>query len=90
MGSGIRSATRRPDADEEGQGEAVGCVYRRRVGLGMLIGGVATGGTGLLIGGLAGAGAGTAVGGLTGNRDIEIPSESIVRFRLANDLVLQQ
>ncbi|HEV2711240.1 MAG TPA: hypothetical protein VGU67_13580 [Edaphobacter sp.] len=58
-------------------------------GLGMLIGGVATGGTGLLIGGLAGAGAGTAVAGLTGNRDIEIPAESIVRFKLANDLVVQ-
>lgn len=58
-------------------------------GLGMLIGGVATGGTGLLIGGLAGAGAGTAVAGLTGNRDIEIPAESIVRFKLANNLVVR-
>ena len=58
-------------------------------GLGMLIGGVASGGTGLLIGGLAGGGAGTAVGGLTGNRDIDIPAESIVRFKLADDLTLQ-
>jgi hypothetical protein len=58
-------------------------------GLGMLIGGVASGGTGLLIGGLAGAGAGTAVGGLTGNGDIDIPSESIVRFKLADNLVVQ-
>jgi aconitase B len=55
----------------------------------MLIGGVATGGTGLLIGGLAGAGAGTAVAGLTGNADIDIPSESIVRFKLADDLSIQ-
>jgi hypothetical protein len=55
----------------------------------MLVGGVATGGVGLLVGGLAGAGAGTAVAGMTGNRDIEIPSESIVHFRLANDLVVQ-
>lgn len=59
-------------------------------GLGMLIGGIASGGTGLLIGGLAGGGAGTAVAGLTGNRDIDIPAESIVRFRLADDLTLQQ
>jgi hypothetical protein len=58
-------------------------------GLGMLVGGVASGGVGLLVGGLAGAGAGTAVGGLTGNRDIEIPSESLVRFRLADDLVVR-
>jgi hypothetical protein len=58
-------------------------------GLGMLIGGVASGGTGLLIGGLAGGGAGTAVAGLTGNRDLDIPAESIVRFKLADDLTLQ-
>lgn len=58
-------------------------------GLGMLIGGLATGGTGLLIGGLAGAGAGTAAAGLTGNRDIDIPSESVVRFRLAETLQVQ-
>jgi len=51
---------------------------------------VATGGVGLVVGGLVGAGAGTAVGGLTGNRDLDIPSESIVRFRLADDLTLQQ
>jgi hypothetical protein len=58
-------------------------------GLGMLIGGIASGGTGLLIGGLAGGGAGTAAAGLTGNRDLDIPAESIVRFRLADDLTLQ-
>jgi hypothetical protein len=43
----------------------------------------------LLIGWLAGAGAGTALGGLSGNGDIEIPAESIVRFKLADNLVLQ-
>lgn len=58
-------------------------------GLGMLVGGVATGGVGLLVGGLVGGGAGTAAAGLTGNRDIEIPAESIVSFRLADDLVVQ-
>jgi len=53
------------------------------------IGGIASGGTGLLIGGLAGGGAGTAAAGLTGNRDLDIPAESIVHFRLADDLTLQ-
>ena len=52
-------------------------------------GGLATGGVGLVVGGLVGGGAGTAVAGLTGNRDIEIPAESIVRFNLADDLVVQ-
>jgi len=75
---------------KKGKGKRSAAFIGGGTGLGMLIGGVATGGTGLLIGGLAGAGAGTAVGGLTGNRDIDIPSESIVRFKLADDLVLQQ
>src|SRR6185312_3275588 len=58
-------------------------------GLGMLIGGIASGGTGLLIGGLAGGGAGTAAAGLTGNKDLDIPAESIVHFKLSEDLIVQ-
>lgn len=75
---------------KKGKGKRSAAFIGGGTGLGMLIGGLATGGTGLLIGGLAGAGAGTAVGGLTGNRDLEIPSESIVRFKLANNLTLRQ
>ncbi len=75
---------------KKGKGKRSAAFIGGGTGLGMLIGGVATGGTGLLIGGLAGAGAGTALGGLTGNRDIEIPAESIVKFKLANTLTLQQ
>jgi hypothetical protein len=74
---------------KKGKGKRSAAFIGGGSGLGMLIGGVASGGTGLLIGGLAGGGAGTAVGGLTGNRDIDIPAESIVRFKLADDLVLQ-
>ena len=75
---------------KKGKGKRSAAFIGGGTGLGMLIGGLAGGGTGLLIGGLAGAGAGTAVGGLTGNRDLDIPSESIVRFRLANNLTLRQ
>ncbi len=75
---------------KKGKGKRSAALIGGGTGLGMLIGGVATGGAGLLIGGLAGAGAGTAVGGLTGNGDIDIPSESIVRFKLSNSLTLQQ
>lgn len=74
---------------KKGKGKRSAAFIGGGSGLGMLIGGVASGGTGLLIGGLAGAGAGTAAAGLTGNGDIDIPSESIVRFRLADDLVVQ-
>lgn len=74
---------------KKGKGKRSAAMIGGGTGLGMLIGGVATGGTGLLIGGLAGAGAGTAAAGLTGNGDIDIPAESLVRFKLAQDLVVQ-
>ncbi|HEX5235566.1 MAG TPA: hypothetical protein VFW25_09565 [Silvibacterium sp.] len=51
-------------------------------GLGAIIGGVAGGGKGALIGGLVGGGAGTAGAGLTGKRDIFIPAETTLTFRL--------
>jgi hypothetical protein len=74
---------------KKGKGKRSAALIGGGTGLGMLIGGVASGGSGLLIGGLAGGGAGTAVSGLTGNRDLDIPAESIVRFKLADDLTLQ-
>ena len=74
---------------KKGKGKRSAAIIGGGSGLGMLVGGVATGGVGLLVGGLVGAGAGTAVSGLTGNRDIEIPAESIVRFKLADNLVVQ-
>jgi hypothetical protein len=73
---------------KKGKGKRSAAFIGGGTGLGMLIGGVATGGTGLLIGGLAGAGAGTGVAALTGNRDLDIPSESIIRFKLADTLSL--
>jgi hypothetical protein len=74
---------------KKGKGKRSAAFIGGGSGLGMLVGGVATGGVGLLVGGLVGAGGGTALGGLTGNRDIEIPAESIVRFKLAENLVVQ-
>src|SRR5580704_14819177 len=74
---------------KKGKGKRSAAFIGGGSGLGMLVGGVATGGVGLLVGGLVGAGGGTALGGLTGNRDIEIPAESIVRFKLADNLVVQ-
>lgn len=74
---------------KKGKGKRSAAMIGGGAGLGMLIGGIASGGTGLLIGGLAGGGAGTAAAGLTGNRDLDIPAESIVHFKLAEDLVVQ-
>ena len=74
---------------KKGKGKRSAAMIGGGAGLGMLIGGIASGGTGLLIGGLAGGGAGAAGAGLTGNRDLDIPAESIVHFKLAQDLVVQ-
>ena len=74
---------------KKGKGKRTGAFIGGGTGLGMLLGGVAGGGTGVLIGGLAGAGAGTAGAGLTGNRDLVIPAESVLRFKLKDDLVIQ-
>jgi hypothetical protein len=75
--------------DKSGKGRRSAAIIGGTSGAGMLIGGVATGGVGLVIGGLAGAGAGTGIAGLTGNRDINLPAESVVHFRLAEDLSVQ-
>lgn len=71
---------------KKGKGKRTAGFIGGGTGLGLLLGGIAGGGKGALIGGLAGAGAGTAGAGLTGNRDLVIPAESIVRFKLADDL----
>ena len=75
---------------KKGKGKRTAGFIGGMTGAGMLIGGIATGGVGLAIGGAAGAGAGTVLAGATGNRDINIPAESIVHFKLADDLVVQQ
>jgi len=74
---------------KKGKGKRSAAIIGGGAGVGMLVGGVATGGVGLLVGGLVGGGGGTLISGLTGNRDIEIPAESIVRFKLADNLVVQ-
>lgn len=74
---------------KKGKGKRTAGFIGGLTGAGMLIGGIASGGVGLAIGGASGAGAGTLLAGTTGNRDIVIPAESIVHFRLADQLVVQ-
>jgi hypothetical protein len=74
---------------KKGKGKRSAAMIGGGAGAGMLIGGIASGGVGLLVGGLIGGGAGTAAAGMTGNRDINIPAESIVSFRLADPLIIQ-
>ena len=57
-------------------------------GLGALIGGIAGGGTGAAIGALAGAAGGTAVAASKKGEQLQIPSESLLEFRLEDPVAL--
>jgi hypothetical protein len=59
-------------------------------GLGALIGGIAGGGKGVLIGSAAGAGSGTAGAAYTGKKDIRVPAETSLTFRLARSATISR
>lgn len=77
------------EKESKGKGKRTGTLIGGGAGLGALIGGLAGGGKGAVIGGLAGAGAGTAGAAYTGNKDVIIPSESVITFSLLDPLTVQ-
>jgi hypothetical protein len=81
-GGTYRIASSTIERVEKGKGKRTAGFIGGGAGLGAVLGGLAGGGKGVLIGGLAGAGAGTAGAGLTGNREIVIPAETTLTFRL--------
>jgi hypothetical protein len=67
---------------EQGKGKRSAGFIGGGAGLGALIGGLAGGGKGAAIGALAGGGAGTAGTAFTGNKQIVLPAESVLTFKL--------
>jgi hypothetical protein len=75
---------------QKGKGKRTATLVGGGAGLGALIGGLAGGGKGAAIGALAGAGAGGAGAGFTGNRDVTLPAESAVSFKLESPLEIKR
>lgn len=74
----------------KGKGKRTAVMAGGGTGAGALIGGLAGGGKGALIGGLVGAGAGTAGAAFTGNKDLQIPAESVVTFKLNTPITVKR
>ena len=66
----------------KGEGKKTAGKVLGGTGLGALIGGIAGGGTGAAIGALAGAAGGTAVAASKKGEQLQVPSESLIEFRL--------
>jgi hypothetical protein len=56
---------------------------------GAILGAIAAGGKGALIGGPIGAGAGTAVAALTGKKNVRLPAETPLTFRLVEPVNIE-
>jgi len=81
--------TTAPTETSKGKGKRTAAMVGGGAGGGALIGGLAGGGKGALIGGLIGAAAGTGGAGLTGNRDITLPAETPITFKLVDPLEIK-
>ena len=81
-GQDVQVSTASVARTEKGKGKRTATMIGGGAGLGALIGGLAGGGKGAAIGALAGAGAGTAGTAFTGNKDITIPAEAALSFKL--------
>lgn len=73
----------------KGKGKRTAVLTGGGAGLGAIIGGLAGGGKGAAIGAVAGAGAGGAGSAFTGNKDVVLPAESAVSFKLEAPLELK-
>lgn len=75
------------------QGKGRGKNTAEKVGggaaIGAILGGIFGGGKGAAIGAAAGGGAGAGVNTITKGEQVQIPSESVVRFHLSNPLALR-
>ncbi len=85
-GAEQRIETSAVNRTEKGKGKRTAVVAGGGTALGAIIGGLAGGGKGAAIGAVAGAGAGAGGAAFTGNKEIVLPAESALSFRLKSPL----
>ena len=81
-GKSYQVQTSSVNRSEKGKGKRTATMIGGGAGVGALIGGLAGGGKGAAIGALVGGGAGTAGAAYTGNKEIVLPAESALSFKL--------
>jgi len=89
-GQSIPVETSANSHSEKGKGKRSAVVIGGGAGLGALVGALAGGGKGAAIGAAAGAGAGTAGAAFTGNKEIVLPAESAVSFKLLQPITVKE
>ena len=73
----------------QGKGKRTAVLIGGGAGGGALLGGLMGGGKGALIGAAVGAGAGTAGAAYTGNKEIVLPAESTLSFKLSEPVTVK-
>ncbi len=87
-GGSYRMASNVVTQEAKGRGKRTAAMAGGGGGAGALIGGLAGGGKGAAIGAVTGAAAGTAGATMTGNRDVVIPAETVLNFKLTAPLTI--
>jgi len=85
-GTAQRIETSAVSRTQKGKGKRTAVLAGGGTALGAIVGGLAGGGKGAAIGAAAGAGAGTGGAAFTGNKNIVLPAESALSFRLRSPL----
>jgi hypothetical protein len=75
--------------EAKGKGKRTAVLAGGGTALGAIVGGLAGGGKGAAIGALAGGGAGAGGAAFTGNKDIVLPAESALSFKLKSSLEIK-
>jgi hypothetical protein len=87
-GERIDIATDSYTKEGEGRGKNTAEKVGGGAAVGAILGGIFGGGKGAAIGAAAGGGVGAGANGVTRGQQVQIPSETVVRFRLTNPIIV--